>query len=153
MSTHIKAVGRTLKEFSALIGGLPRLGEELDSFEKDLELIWKAQPPLETDWLNFVCRPESEKVEVMPLSTWRILPHWIRGIPPIDLPLQQHLQYGRSDPETLPEFPRGGREDTRHRWRGCRCLRRVHRTSPARTCEKLCLRDLSASCMKRVCNS
>jgi antitoxin (DNA-binding transcriptional repressor) of toxin-antitoxin stability system len=39
-------VGRTLKELSILLDGLPRLGKELDSFEEDLNLIRKAQPSL-----------------------------------------------------------------------------------------------------------
>jgi antitoxin (DNA-binding transcriptional repressor) of toxin-antitoxin stability system len=37
-------VGRTLKELGALLDGLPKLGEELNCFEEDLNRIWKAQP-------------------------------------------------------------------------------------------------------------
>lgn len=39
-------VARTLKELGTLVGALPKLGEELDSFEEDLNLIWKEQPSL-----------------------------------------------------------------------------------------------------------
>lgn len=37
---------RTLGELTDLLIKLPRLGEELDAFEADLEDIWKDQPPM-----------------------------------------------------------------------------------------------------------
>lgn len=37
---------RTLGELKSLLTKLPRLGEELDAFEADLEDIWKDQPPV-----------------------------------------------------------------------------------------------------------
>jgi len=37
---------RTLGELKSLLKNLPRLGEELDAFEADLDDIWKDQPPV-----------------------------------------------------------------------------------------------------------
>jgi uncharacterized protein (UPF0335 family) len=37
---------RTLGELKSLLRKLPRLEEELDAFEADLEDIWKDQPPM-----------------------------------------------------------------------------------------------------------
>lgn len=37
---------RTLKELESVLRELPRLGDELDSFEKDLKETWAVQPSL-----------------------------------------------------------------------------------------------------------
>ena len=45
-------VTKTLKELNTILSALPKLGEDLDRFEEDLNLIWKAQPSLpgENPW-------------------------------------------------------------------------------------------------------
>jgi hypothetical protein len=37
---------KTMKELKGILNELPRMGDELDPFEKDLIEVWKDQPSL-----------------------------------------------------------------------------------------------------------